>query len=88
VRAIFPLIPVGSIAGVIVVAASWRFYQFVSFKSPGGVTDSLGGISHLWWAIAMTVFACGAAFLVFSVFLRHDIEDELHITSAPRINHS
>jgi hypothetical protein len=85
VRAIFPLIPVGSIAGVIVVAASWRFYQFVSFKSPGGVT---GGISHLWWAIAMTVFACGAAFLVFSVFLRHDIEDELHITSAPRINHS
>jgi hypothetical protein len=81
---------VGSIVGVFVVTAiaSWQFYQFVSFKSPGGITDSQGGISHLWWAIAMAIFACGAAFLVFSVFLRHDVEDELHITSTPRITHS
>ncbi len=80
---------VGSIVGVIVVTAiaSWQFYQFVTFKNLGGAADSQG-ISHLWWAIAMTIFACGAAFLVFSVFLRHDVEDELHITSAPRITQS
>ena len=78
---------VGSILGVVVVAAIavWQFYQFVAFKNGSGLAESEGGTSHLWWAIAMAVFACGAAFLVFSVFLRHDTEDELHITSAPQI---
>ncbi len=81
---------VGSIVGVIVVAAIavWQFYEFVAFKNASGIVGSQGGTSHLWWALAMTIFACGAAFLVLSVFLRHDIEDELHITSAPRITHS
>ena len=70
----------GSIVGVIVVAAIaiWQFYLFVTFN------DVQGGTSHLWWAIAMAVLACGAAFLVFSVFLRHDTDDDLHITSSPR----
>jgi amino acid permease len=81
---------VGSIIGVILLSAIavWQFYQFVAFKNPNGITDSQGGIGHLWWAIAMAIFAFGAAFLVFSVFLRHDIEDELHITSAPGIGPS
>ena len=80
---------VGAIVGVIVVAAiaSWQFYEFVTFKALGGVTDSQG-TSHLWWAMAMATFACVAAFLVFSVFLRHDVEDELHITSAPPVTPS
>ena len=67
----------GSIAGVIVVAAIaiWQFYLFVTFK------HLQGGTSHLWWAIAMAVLACTAAFLVFSVFVRHDTDDDLHITS-------
>ena len=71
----------GSIAAVIVVAAIaiWQFYQFVTFS---GVE---GGSSHLWWAIAMGALACGAAFLVFSVFLRHDTDDDLHITLTPRV---
>ena len=67
----------GSIVAVIAVAAIaiWQFYLFVTFN---GVE---GGLSHLWWAIAMAVIACGAAFLVFLVFVHHDTEDELHITS-------
>ena len=67
----------GSIIGVTVVAsiAIWQFYLFVTFKSPQG------GSSHLWWAIAMALFACIASFFVFSVFLRHDRDDELHISS-------
>ena len=67
----------GSIVGVIVVAAIavWQFYLFVTFK------DLQGGTSHLWWAIAMAVLACTSAFLVFSVFVRHDTDDDLHITS-------
>ena len=67
----------GSIIGVIVVAAIaiWQFYLFVTFKSLEG------GTSHLWWAIAMAVLACTAAFLVFSIFVRHDTDDDLHITS-------
>jgi len=70
----------GSIIGVVVVAgiAIWQFYLFVTFKS------LQGGSSHLWWAMAMAGLACGAAFLVFSVFVRHDTDDDLHITSAQR----
>ena len=70
----------GSIIGVVVAAALgvWQFYLFVTFEG------SQGGTSHLWWAIAMALVACGAAFLVFSVFVRHDTDDELHITSTPR----
>jgi protein-S-isoprenylcysteine O-methyltransferase Ste14 len=70
----------GSILGVIVVAAIaiWQFYLFVTFKSPQG------GSSHLWWAMSMAVLACGAAFLIFSVFMRHDTDDDLHITSTGR----
>jgi uncharacterized membrane protein len=70
----------GSIILVILVSAIavWQFYAFVTFE------DAQGGTSHLWWAIAMTVLAFGAAFLVFSVFVRHDTDDDLHITSTGR----
>jgi hypothetical protein len=34
-------------------------------------------------AIVMAVFACFIGFLVFSIFLRHDTDDDLHITFAP-----
>jgi uncharacterized membrane protein len=72
---------IGSILAVIIVAgiAIWQFYLFVSFE---GVQ---GGTGHLWWAIAMAVLACGAAFLVLSIFVRHDSDDDLHITSPGRI---
>ena len=65
----------GSIVGVIVVAslAVWQFSLFV--------TTVQGGPSHLWWAIAMAVLACGVMFLVLSIFVRHDTDDDLHITS-------
>ena len=67
----------GSIVAVIAVAAIaiWQFYLFVTFKRVEG------GTGHLWWAIAMAVLACVAAFLVLSVFVRHDTDDDLHITS-------
>lgn len=75
-----------SVFAVIVIAAIaiWQFYQFATFKDVNGLVDMQGGSVHLWLAIAMSVFACITAFLVFSVFLRHDAEDELHITSPPR----
>lgn len=78
----------GSILGVIFVAAIavWQFYEFATFKNGNGVADMRDGAGHLWWAIAMAVLACAVGFLVLSVFLRHDTEDELHITSAPRPN--
>jgi uncharacterized membrane protein len=70
----------GSIVAVIIVAAIaiWQFYLFVTFES------LQGGTGHLWLAIAMAVLACSAAFLVFSVFVRHDTDDDLHITLTPR----
>jgi membrane associated rhomboid family serine protease len=75
-----------SVAGIFVLAAIgiWQFYQFVNFTNASGVADTQGGSVHLWWAITMAVFACIAGVLVFSVFLRHDTEDELHITAPPR----
>lgn len=68
------LIGVGSIA-------AWQFYEYVTYA------DASGGSLHLWFAIAMTAFAFGIAFLIFSVFLRYDRDDELHITFAPAPNH-
>ena len=76
----------GAIAGVVVLAAIAirQFYMFVTFTGTAGVGNAQGGTSHLWWAVVMTVFACGAAFLVLSVFVRHDTDDDLHITSTRR----
>ena len=70
----------GSIVGVIVVAAIavWQFYLFATFSG------AQGGNSHLWWAIAMSVLAFGTAFLVLSIFVRHDTDDDLHITTTRR----
>ena len=72
----------GSIVGIAAVSgiAIWQFYLFVNFEA--GATQGTG-TSHLWWAIAMALLACAAAFLVFSVFVRHDDDDDLHITSTP-----
>ena len=74
----------GSIVGVAVVSALaiWQFYRFVTFEG-SGAPGAQAGTHHLWWAIAMGLLACGAAFLIFSAFVRHDHEDDLHITSAP-----
>lgn len=72
----------GSIVVVAAVAivAIWQFYLFVNFESSGAQG---AGTHHLWWAIALGVLACTSAFLVFLVFVRHDDDDDLHITSAP-----
>jgi polyferredoxin len=72
-----------AIAGIMVVIAIgvWQFYRFVTFTNERGVVDLQGGSAHLWWAIAMAVLACTVAFFVFSVFMRHDRDDDLHITS-------
>ena len=72
-----------SIAAIMLVTASgaWQFYRFVTFTNEQGVLDLQGGRVHLWWAIAIVVVACIATFFVFSVFMRHDPDDELHITS-------
>ena len=73
----------GSIAVIlgITTIGVWQFYRFVTFTNEQGVVDLQGGRGHLWWAIGMAVVAGSAAFLVFSVFMRHDTDDELHITS-------
>lgn len=74
-----------SITGLVVVAAIgvWQFYAYVMFKDGNGLANADGGGMHLLLAIVMAVFACFIGFLVFSVFLRHDTDDDLHITSAP-----
>ena len=71
--------------GVVLLGAiaTWQFYLFVTFKT-NGIADTQGGQGHMWVAIIAAVFACLAGFFVFSVFLRYDREDEMHITSAPR----
>ena len=79
----------GSIAGLILVSAIgvWQFYAYVEFKDAAGPQNADGGGMHLLLAIVMAVFACFIGFLVFSVFLRHDSDDDLHITFAPVPNH-
>ena len=78
-----------SIVGLVVVAAIgvWQFYAYVTFKDANGLAGTDGGGMHLLLAIVMAIFACFIGFLVFSVFLRHDTDDDLHITFAPVPNH-
>lgn len=60
---------------VTAVLGVWQFYLFVTFEG------RQGGTAHLWGAIALALVACVAAFLLCSVFVRHDTDDDLHITS-------
>lgn len=72
-----------AVTGVIALAAVaiWQFYLFVTFRNSQGIVDVQGGTNHLWWAIGVGLIACLASFLVFSVFLRYDKDNEMHITS-------
>jgi heme exporter protein D len=60
--------------------AVWQFYLFVVFKSSSSIANAPGGTLHLWSAVGITLIAC-ISFFVFSVFLRHDWDDELDSTS-------
>ena len=71
-----------ALIGVIalVMLAVWQFYLFVVFKGSSSIANAPGGMLHLWLAIGITLIAC-ISFFVFSIFLRHDRDDELNITS-------
>ena len=71
----------------VVVIAIWQFYKYVTFSDSSGVLKVEGGSIHLMFAVIMSALACVIAFLVFSVFLSYDREDELHITFAPAPRH-
>ena len=73
----------GAIVLMISIAAlaAWQFYKYATFTDGRGILNIEGGTSHLVWAITMALFACAIGFVVFSVFLRHDSDDDLHITS-------
>ena len=70
-------------AGVIALGAVavWQFYRFATFKDSAGIVDVQGGTHHFWWGLGAAVLACVIGFFVFSVLLRYDKDDELHITS-------
>ena len=71
-----------ALIGVIalVMLAVWQFYLFVVFKGSNSIANAPAGMLHLWLAIGITLIAC-VSFFVFSVFLRHDRDDEPNITS-------
>ena len=78
----------GKIVGVRVIAmitliaiAIWQFMLFATFKNSQGILESDGGGHHFWWGLTAALAACIIGFFVFSVFLRYDKNDELHITS-------
>jgi hypothetical protein len=71
-----------AVTGVTALAAVavWQFYLLATFRTSHGVLDVQGGSIHLWLAIGAVFAACLAGFLVFSVFLRYDKDNEMHIT--------
>lgn len=71
------VVAVSAVAAV----AVWQFYLFATFKESPGLFDVQGGTLHLWLAIGAALVACVAGFFVFSIFLRYDEDDEMHITS-------
>lgn len=70
-----------AVLGVIALAAVavWQFYLSATFRTSHGVLDVHGGAIHLWLATCAVLAACLAGFLVFSVFLRYDKGNEMHI---------
>ncbi len=72
-----------AVIGVMLIAAVavWQFYLFATFRNSSGLVDVQGGTIHLWLAIGASLVACVAGFFVFSVFLRYDKNEDLHITS-------
>jgi hypothetical protein len=67
---------------VIALVAAWQFYLFATFKNAQGIADpNGGGTYHLWLAIAAALVACVAGFIVFSISVGYDKDDEMHITS-------
>jgi hypothetical protein len=75
----------GVVAGLalmsLAVIAIWQFSLFVTFTNAQGLRDAQGGTIHLWGAIGAALIACIIGFLVFSVFVRYDKANEMHITS-------
>jgi hypothetical protein len=71
------------VIGVAALAAMavWQFYLFATFKDSQGALDVQGGTHHFWWGLGAALLACIIGFFVFSVFLRFDKKNELHITS-------
>jgi hypothetical protein len=61
--------------------AVWQFYLFAKFKDSQGVLDAQGGTHHFWWGLGAALLACVIGFFAFSIFLRYDKKNELHITS-------
>ena len=72
-----------AVVGVLALAAMavWQFYLFVTFKDSQGLVAAPGGTHHLWWALGAALSACLAGLLMFSVFVRYDETNEMHITS-------
>lgn len=66
---------------VFATLAIWQFYQYVTFRGPEGAVDLQGGHLRFWLAIGLGLIACVIAFWSFSVWMRYDRGDEMHITS-------
>ena len=73
------LMAVGAVA--LGATAIWQFYRFATYKDSEGVVDLQGGGYHFWLGLGAALLACLIGFFVFSVLLRYDKDDELHITS-------
>ena len=72
--------------GLLGAMAVWQFYLFVTFKGTNGILDAHGGSGHFWVAIISSILACVAGFFVFSVFVRYDRDDEMHIVKHQSIS--
>jgi hypothetical protein len=71
--------------GALVAMAVWQFYMFATFKDSLGAVDVQGGTHHFWLGLGAALLACVIGFFFFSVFLRYDRKNELHITSSPNV---
>jgi Kef-type K+ transport system membrane component KefB len=61
--------------------AVWQFYLFATFKDSQGSVALQSGTYHFWWGLCAALVACIIGFFGFSIFLRYDKNNELHITS-------
>lgn len=78
-----PLTMIASVGVVALLAAvaAWQFYLFASFRDARGISDAQNATGHLWVAICTALVACVAGIFVFSMFVRYDRANEMHIAS-------
>jgi hypothetical protein len=65
----------------LVAIALWQLNLFLYYRNSTGHLDMQAGINHLWLALGSAIISILTLFIVFSVLVHYDGDNERHIIS-------